>query len=69
MSLSLFQGFGGQALSAGQLDLLRAVRPMVRQFIRQFAQCNRLITQRDTVAVPATVDLKPEYPARLRAFW
>ena len=59
VSLSLFQGFGGQALSTGQLDLLRAVEPMVRQFIRQFAQCNRLITQQEAAAVPATVDLKP----------
>jgi len=38
ISVSLFQGFGGEILSAGQLNLLRAVEPLVREFLREFSQ-------------------------------
>ena len=38
ISLSLFQGFGGEALKAEQLNLLRAVEPLVREFIHEFGQ-------------------------------
>ncbi|WP_409999709.1 helix-turn-helix transcriptional regulator [Pseudomonas sp. DR48] len=36
VSVSLFQGFGGESLRAEQLNLLRAVEPLVREFIREF---------------------------------
>ncbi|WP_224789465.1 helix-turn-helix transcriptional regulator [Pseudomonas fluorescens] len=36
ISVSLFQGFGGEALKAEQLNLLRAVEPLVREFISEF---------------------------------
>ncbi|MHC8350819.1 helix-turn-helix transcriptional regulator [Pseudomonas sp. RT4P38] len=38
ISVSLFQGFGGEALKAEQLNLLRAVEPLVREFIHEFGQ-------------------------------
>ncbi|SDP28894.1 regulatory protein, luxR family [Pseudomonas arsenicoxydans] len=36
VSVSLFQGFGGESLRAEQLNLLRAVEPLVREFISEF---------------------------------
>jgi DNA-binding CsgD family transcriptional regulator len=36
VSVSLFQGFGGQSLRVEQLHLLRAVEPLVREFISEF---------------------------------
>ncbi|VVQ13486.1 helix-turn-helix transcriptional regulator [Pseudomonas fluorescens] len=36
ISVSLFQGFGGEALKAEQLNLLRAVEPLVREFLSEF---------------------------------
>jgi DNA-binding CsgD family transcriptional regulator len=38
VSVSLFQGFGGESLRAEQLNLLRAVEPLVREFIREFGR-------------------------------
>lgn len=38
ISISLYQGFGGECLSAEQLNLLRAVEPLVREFISEFSQ-------------------------------
>jgi DNA-binding CsgD family transcriptional regulator len=38
ISVSLYQGFGGECLSAEQLNLLRAVEPLVREFISEFSQ-------------------------------
>jgi DNA-binding CsgD family transcriptional regulator len=38
ISVSLFQGFGGECLCAEQLNLLRAVEPLVREFISEFSQ-------------------------------
>jgi DNA-binding CsgD family transcriptional regulator len=38
VSVSLFQGFGGESLRAEQLNLLRAVEPLVREFISEFGQ-------------------------------
>ncbi|NWB25581.1 helix-turn-helix transcriptional regulator [Pseudomonas gingeri] len=37
ISVSLFQGLGAASLSSAQLDLLRAVEPMVRTLVTQFA--------------------------------
>jgi len=38
ISVSLFQGYGGECLSVEQLHLLRAVEPLVREFISEFSQ-------------------------------
>lgn len=38
ISVSLFQGFGGECLRVEQLNLLRAVEPLVREFISEFSQ-------------------------------
>ncbi|MGH3711584.1 MAG: helix-turn-helix domain-containing protein, partial [Pseudonocardiaceae bacterium] len=38
ISVSLYQGFGGECLSAEQLNLLRAVEPLVREFISEFSR-------------------------------
>jgi DNA-binding CsgD family transcriptional regulator len=38
ISVSLFQGFGGECLGVEQLNLLRAVEPLVREFISEFSQ-------------------------------
>lgn len=38
LSLSLFQGCSGTRLSAGQVDLLRAVEPMVRELLARYAR-------------------------------
>ena len=38
ISVSLFQGFGGESLRVEQLNLLRAVEPLVREFIAEFGQ-------------------------------
>ena len=37
ISVSLFQGFGGESLRGEQLNLLRAVEPLVREFISEFS--------------------------------
>ncbi|MGE8186603.1 helix-turn-helix transcriptional regulator [Pseudomonas sp. NPDC086278] len=36
--ISLFQGFGGESLRVEQLNLLRAVEPLVREFIAEFGR-------------------------------
>jgi hypothetical protein len=38
ISVSLFQGFGGECLRVDQLNLLRAVEPLVREFVSEFSQ-------------------------------
>lgn len=38
ISISLFQGFGGEELRSEQLNLLRAVEPLVRELISKFGQ-------------------------------
>ncbi len=38
ISVSLFQGFGGECLRGEQLNLLRAVEPLVCEFISEFSQ-------------------------------
>ncbi|PTU03205.1 helix-turn-helix transcriptional regulator, partial [Pseudomonas sp. HMWF031] len=38
ISVSLFQGFGGECLQVEQLNLLRAVEPLVREFVSEFSQ-------------------------------
>jgi DNA-binding CsgD family transcriptional regulator len=38
ISVSLFQGFGGECLGGEQLNLLRAVEPLVREFISEFSR-------------------------------
>jgi DNA-binding CsgD family transcriptional regulator len=38
VSVSLFQGFGGEGLRVEQLNLLRAVEPLVREFISEFGR-------------------------------
>ncbi|MHC8391270.1 helix-turn-helix transcriptional regulator [Pseudomonas sp. MDT2-39-1] len=38
VSVSLFQGFGGEGLRVEQLNLLRAVEPLVREFICEFGR-------------------------------
>jgi DNA-binding CsgD family transcriptional regulator len=38
VSVSLFQGFGGESLRVEQLHLLRAVEPLVREFISEFGR-------------------------------
>ena len=38
ISVSLFQGFGGECLRVEQLNLLRAVEPLVREFVSEFSQ-------------------------------
>jgi DNA-binding CsgD family transcriptional regulator len=38
VSVSLFQGFGGESLRLEQLNLLRAVEPLVREFISEFSR-------------------------------
>lgn len=38
ISVSLFQGYGGECLGVEQLNLLRAVEPLVREFISEFSQ-------------------------------
>ncbi|MFJ7285254.1 LuxR C-terminal-related transcriptional regulator [Pseudomonas sp. NPDC099000] len=38
VSVSLFQGFGGESLRVEQLNLLRAVEPLVREFISEFGR-------------------------------
>ena len=38
VSVSLFQGFGGESLRAEQLNLLRAVEPLVREFVSEFGR-------------------------------
>ncbi|MHC8345076.1 helix-turn-helix transcriptional regulator [Pseudomonas sp. RT6P73] len=38
VSVSLFQGFGGEGLRVEQLNLLRAVEPLVREFITEFGR-------------------------------
>ncbi|OCT29919.1 helix-turn-helix domain-containing protein [Pseudomonas putida] len=40
LSLSLFQGCSGTRLSAQQIDLLRAVEPMVRELLGRYARYN-----------------------------
>ncbi|KOY00732.1 LuxR family transcriptional regulator [Pseudomonas nunensis] len=50
ISVSLFQGMGASSLSADQLDVLRAVEPMVRLFIRR---CGYIDQQRDSIMTPA----------------
>ncbi|HGM5578717.1 TPA: LuxR C-terminal-related transcriptional regulator [Pseudomonas putida] len=40
LSLSLFQGCSGTRLSAQQIDLLRAVEPMVRELLGRYARHN-----------------------------
>jgi len=40
LSLSLFQGCSGTRLSAGQIDLLRALEPMVRELLGRYARHN-----------------------------
>ncbi|MDF0732191.1 LuxR C-terminal-related transcriptional regulator [Pseudomonas entomophila] len=40
ISLSLFQGCSGARLSQGQIDLLRAVEPMVRELLGRYARHN-----------------------------
>lgn len=42
VSLSLFQGCSGTRLSAAQLDLLRAVEPMVRELLGRYAHAHLL---------------------------
>ena len=40
LSFSLFQGCSGTRLSSGQIDLLRAVEPMVREVLGRYARYN-----------------------------
>ncbi|GAB1617987.1 LuxR family transcriptional regulator [Pseudomonas sp. NGC7] len=40
LSFSLFQGCSGTGLSSGQIDLLRAVEPMVRELLVRYARYN-----------------------------
>ncbi|MEG0248774.1 MAG: helix-turn-helix transcriptional regulator [Pseudomonas sp.] len=40
LSFSLFQGCSGTRLSSGQIDLLRAVEPMVRELLGRYARYN-----------------------------
>ncbi|QVW21597.1 helix-turn-helix transcriptional regulator [Pseudomonas hormoni] len=50
ISVSLFQGFGGESLRVEQLNLLRAVEPLVREFIAEFGQRglqHRVVLQSD----------------------
>lgn len=42
ISLSLYQGFSGTRFNPGQLQLLRAVQPLVRELIMQFASAGGL---------------------------
>ena len=58
VSLSLFQGFGGETLSHSQLDVLRAVQPMVAEFIREFARRNPAIVEQGASAARAQTDIK-----------
>ncbi|WP_392890512.1 helix-turn-helix transcriptional regulator [Pseudomonas migulae] len=47
ISVSLFQGFGGESLRVEQLHLLRAVEPLVREFIAEFGR--RGLQQREVI--------------------
>ena len=47
LSLSLFQGCSGSRLSADQVNLLRAVEPMVREVLARFAHHGLAQTDRD----------------------
>jgi DNA-binding CsgD family transcriptional regulator len=38
ISISLYQGFGGECLQVEQLNLLRAVEPLVREFVSEFSR-------------------------------
>lgn len=58
VSVSLFQGFGGESLRAEQLHLLRAVEPMVREFIRQYACHGLPMIEQGTPGQGAAADIK-----------
>ncbi len=58
VSLSLFQGFGGETLSHSQLDVLRAVEPMVAEFIREFARRNTALVEQGASGARAQTDIK-----------
>lgn len=71
ISLSLFQGFGGEALKAEQLNLLRAVEPLVREFIHEFGQRglqNIVATRADGEATTAHDDFKQRLQAAFENF-
>lgn len=72
VSVSLFQGFGGECLRADQLNLLRAVEPMVRELIAQFAkrglQRNAAIYEQGVIADSTQAGIKLSIQAAFENF-
>ncbi|MHC8382720.1 helix-turn-helix transcriptional regulator [Pseudomonas sp. LB3P14] len=65
VSVSLFQGFGGEGLRAEQLNLLRAVEPLVREFISEYG---RRGLQHSTVNQGVRDDLKQRVQSAFENF-
>jgi DNA-binding CsgD family transcriptional regulator len=65
VSVSLFQGFGGEGLRVEQLNLLRAVEPLVREFISEFG---RRGLQHSTVNQGVRDDLKQRVQSAFEHF-
>ncbi|MHC8395825.1 helix-turn-helix transcriptional regulator [Pseudomonas sp. LB3P93] len=65
VSVSLFQGFGGEGLRVEQLNLLRAVEPLVREFISEFG---RLGLQHSTANQGVRDDLRQRVQSAFEHF-
>ncbi|MBD9440479.1 helix-turn-helix transcriptional regulator [Pseudomonas sp. PDM04] len=66
ISVSLFQGFGGQSLRVEQLNLLRAVEPLVRELIAEFGR--RGLPQRADHEAGGRDDLKQRVQSAFEHF-
>ena len=66
ISVSLFQGFGGQSLRVEQLNLLRAVEPLVRELIAEFGR--RSLPQRADHEAGGRDDLKQRVQSAFEHF-
>ncbi|CAI8895315.1 LuxR family transcriptional regulator [Pseudomonas sp. IT-P12] len=66
ISVSLFQGFGGESLRVEQLNLLRAVEPLVRELIAEFGR--RGLPQRADHEAGGRDDLKQRVQSAFEHF-
>ncbi|MHC8318578.1 helix-turn-helix transcriptional regulator [Pseudomonas sp. LB3P31] len=65
ISVSLFQGFGGESLRGDQLNLLRAVEPLVREFISEFSL--RGMQRIAAVQMPQDAGLRDDLKLRVQS--
>ncbi|RON52667.1 helix-turn-helix transcriptional regulator [Pseudomonas frederiksbergensis] len=68
ISVSLFQGMGASCLSADQVNVLRAVEPMVRLFIRQCGYIETLSAQGESAAQTASTAVNQRIQVAMQQF-